>query len=172
MRTDETCLYKSPLQMDEKTEETLNADPTQLPDSSSPVKADAIKTQKAEVVKELKNKFGETQKGDLPLEAVVTVSSVEIEVPMEEDAPPTPHFLDVTVPTAVTSPYHLVYEVLSGEPWKVLLASVLVKNLNSVTCQSMVLDFFDKFPTLESIQKDKLIEFFQVGLSNLHNDGS
>jgi hypothetical protein len=163
-------LYKSPLQMDEKTEETPNADPTQLPDSSSPVKADPIKIQKAKVIKELKNKFGEAQKDDLSLAAVVTISSVEIEVPMEVEAPPTPHFLDVSVPTAVTSPYHLVYEALNGEPWKVLLASVLVKSVNSVTCQSMVLDFFEKFPTLESIQKDKLVEFFQVGLANLGND--
>jgi hypothetical protein len=149
--------------MEEKTEETPTTAPIQqLPDST--VK-DPIKRQKEEVVKELKKKFAKTHKDDVTTTAIVTISTVEIEVPMETSMEePTLHFLDVTVPTAATSPYHLVYEALNGEPWKVLLASVLMKSVNSVTCQSMVFDFFEKFPTLESIQKDKLVEFFMVGL--------
>lgn len=77
---------------------------------------------------------------------------------------PTEWFLDVVVPAAPLSPYHLVYETLAQEPWKVLIASVLMKRVNTATGRCMVVDFFTKFPTLQSIKFDKMIDFFTVCL--------
>lgn len=83
------------------------------------------------------------------------------EIPTEVEL--TKCFLDITVPTAPMSPYHLVYEALAQEPWKVLIGSLLMKRVNTVTGRCMVLDFFKKFPTLESIKTVHLVDFFMVG---------
>lgn len=77
---------------------------------------------------------------------------------------PTEWFLDVVAPVAPLSPYHLVYETLAQEPWKVLIASVLMKRVNTATGRCMVVDFFTKFPTLKSINFDKMVDFFKVCL--------
>jgi hypothetical protein len=156
MRSENTFEYRSPLQVEEKKEEAL----VKAADSTSTIKVATIKTKKPDATKVLENNLSIIQKDDLIIEPV---SSTAVEVPMEV----TVHFLDITVPTAAISPYHLVYEELKGEPWKVLLASLLMKSVNSVTCRSMVLDFFYKFPNLESIQKDKLLDFFVVGSLSL-----
>lgn len=150
--------------------------------TSTTVKTDATKTQEPEPTNAEKDDL-ETLQEDDSTEDLTSILSLDrprhttaladLDLDLHSSAtsddddiyedPPTQHFLDVTVPPAPMSPYHLVYEVLSGEPWKVLLASVLIKKIYSTAaCSSMVLDFFVKFPTLESIQKDKMVEFFTV----------
>lgn len=157
--TESTCEYKSPLQMEQNTEEDLPADPSQDADGNKPVTQDQFKAQKPIKVTITRAQRDKQTKAE-PVEPEKEADD-ELETTMEEAVE---HFLDITVPPAPMSPYNLVYEALAGEPWKVVMASVLMMSVNSVTCRSMVLDFFDKFPTLESIQKDMLVQFFTVGL--------
>lgn len=80
------------------------------------------------------------------------------------------NFLDITIPSAPMSPYHLVYEELSQEPWKVLIGSVLMKSANATTNRCMVLNFFKKFPNLASINENEVIEFLTVSYNLLLNN--
>jgi len=72
-------------------------------------------------------------------------------------------FLDVSgAKAALHSPFHLVYEDLAGEPWKVVVASYLVERINAMRGNCFIIDFFKYFPTLASINVVELRKHFTV----------
>ncbi|XP_059469616.1 claspin-like isoform X2 [Neocloeon triangulifer] len=67
---------------------------------------------------------------------------------------------------APISPFGLVYEGLGNEPcWKILMASYIMERSNAIQGRVIVFDFLKTFPTLHSINKKSLKNFFK----DLHN---